>query len=61
MLKNTLVLFPKIQLFKFRTWYENFNAANWDKQIESDINKGALDLFANTAIAEHIAKKFKKI
>lgn len=60
-IENAIVLLPKNQLLKFRTWYENFNADSWDKQIESDINKGSLDSLANSAIAEHLAEKSKKI
>ncbi len=60
-IENAIVLLPKNQLLKFQTWYDNFNADNWDKQIESDINKGSLDSLANSAIAEHLAGKSKKI
>jgi len=60
-IENAIVHLPQNQLLKFRTWYENFSADNWDKQIENDIANGSLDAIANAAIAEHIAGKSKKI
>jgi len=60
-IENAIIHLPQNQLLKFRTWYENFSADNWDKQIENDIANGSLDTIANAAIAEHIAGKSKKI
>ena len=52
---------PKIELAKFRSWFENFDAKVWDKQIEEDIASGKLDDMANKAIADFKAGNYKEI
>lgn len=38
-----------------RSWFDKFEAARWDKQLEADVKGGKLD-----AIATKIRKKYKK-
>jgi hypothetical protein len=52
---------PKVELAKFRSWFENFDAKAWDKQIEKDIDSGKLDDMANNAIADFKAGNYKEI
>jgi hypothetical protein len=52
---------PKVELAKFRSWFENFDAKAWDKQIEKDIDSGKLDDMANKAIADFKAGNYKEI
>lgn len=52
---------PKVELAKFRSWFENFDAKAWDKQIEEDIISGKLDDMANEAIADFKAGNYKEI
>ncbi len=52
---------PKVELAKFRSWFENFDAKAWDKQIEKDIASGKLDDVANKAIADFKAGNYKEI
>jgi len=49
------------QLKEFRAWYEEFDSATWDKQIEDDAKSGKLDDLAKNAISEHKAGKTKKL
>jgi hypothetical protein len=49
------------QLAEFRAWYEKFDAAAWDRQIEEDIVAGKLDALADAAIADHKAGRTKKL
>jgi hypothetical protein len=49
------------QLAEFRAWYEKFNAATWDRQIEEDIAAGKLDALAEAAIADHKAGLTKQL
>ena len=49
------------QLSEFRAWYEKFDAATWDRQIEEDIAAGKLDDLADAAIADHKAGRTKKL
>lgn len=52
---------PKVELAKFRSWFENFDAKIWDKQIEEDVTSGKLDDIANNAIAEFKSGNYKEI
>jgi hypothetical protein len=38
------------ELAAFRTWFAEFDAAAWDRQIEEDIAGGRLDSFADEAL-----------
>jgi hypothetical protein len=48
-------------LARFRIWYEEFEAQTWDEQIEEDIRSGKLDEFAENALEEYHAGKFKDL
>jgi hypothetical protein len=52
---------PQDQLQQFRTWYEKFDSAAWDEQIEKDIKARKLDALAEAAIADHKAGKTKRL
>ena len=52
---------PKEDLDSFREWFEKFDAAAWDKQLEADVKAGKLDKLANKAIADYHAGKCKEI
>ncbi len=39
-------------LAKFRTWFAEFDAANWDRQFEADVAAGALDELAEKALKD---------
>ena len=49
------------QLAEFRAWYEKFDAAVWDRQIEEDIVAGKLDALADATIADHQTGRTKKL
>ena len=38
------------ELANFRKWFLEFDAENWDRQIEEDVRAGKLDPLAGTAI-----------
>lgn len=40
------------ELAKFRSWFAEFDASQWDQRIESDVAAGSLDRFADEAIAD---------
>ena len=60
-IEKAILQLPQSQLMQFRSWYEKFDSDAWDKQIENDIAEGKLDELANTAVADHMAGKSKKI
>ena len=41
---------PPADLAKFREWFAEFDAANWEKQMEADAAAGKLDTFAAEAM-----------
>ncbi len=41
------------ELAEFRAWFTRFDAAQWDRQIESDVKAGKLDRLAAEALAAH--------
>ena len=46
---------PKKGLARFRKWFVEYDAAAWDKQLESDVAAGKFDAFAREALREHKA------
>ena len=38
------------ELADFRKWFHQFDAENWDRQIEEDARAGKLDTLADAAI-----------
>ena len=49
------------ELAAFRSWFFEFDAAEWDRQIEADSATGKLDKLAKIAVKEHKAGKTKRI
>jgi hypothetical protein len=41
------------ELERFRAWFAQFDAANWDRELEADAEGGALDRLAEEALGEH--------
>ena len=39
-------------LAKFRTWFAEFDAADWDRQFEADVAAGRLDALAEKALKD---------
>jgi hypothetical protein len=46
---------PKKELARFRRWFVEYDAAAWDKQLESDVAAGKLDELAREVLREHKA------
>jgi len=45
------------ELQKLRAWFADFDAVNWDRQLEQDVANGRLEALAQRALAEHTAGK----
>ncbi len=41
------------ELETFRKWFLEFDAAEWDRQIEEDALRGKFDRLAEKALADH--------
>jgi hypothetical protein len=48
-------------LAAFRTWFIEFDTAEWDLRTEMDCETGKLDRFAQSAIEEDKSEKTKRI
>jgi len=40
------------ELDAFRTWFAEFDAASWDRQMEGDVAAGRLDSLADEALED---------
>jgi len=49
------------ELAKFRTWFIEFDARLWDRQIEADSKDGKLDRIVNSALADYKSGRSKEI
>ena len=43
---------PPKELAEFRAWFEEFDAATWDRQFEVDAESGKLDTIAQKALGD---------
>ena len=60
-LEKTISHLPPDELAKFREWFLDFDAAQFDKLIETDANDGRLDSLAGAALKDHAAGKSKPL
>jgi hypothetical protein len=51
-IKIALVQLPMPELLDFRSWFRQFEASLWDRQIEADVSAGKLDWLAAEALAD---------
>ena len=56
-LENAISGLSGEDLVQFRAWFQDFDSAACDRQIEDDIAAGRLDSMADEAIREHQAGK----
>lgn len=49
------------ELKKFRVWFEEFDAVEWDKQFEADVEAGKLDTLAQQALNDFSSGTCTKI
>jgi hypothetical protein len=61
MLEQTVKRLSPDERAAFRAWFIEFDAAEWDHQIEVDSEAGKLDSLVQSAIEEHKAGKTKRI
>lgn len=54
-IKAAVTHLSPLELRDFSTWYKQFEAELWDKQIEQDIQGGKLDRLAEEALADYKA------
>jgi len=49
------------ELARFRRWFAEYDAANWDAQIEADAQSGKLDALGGKALADHRAGRTRPL
>lgn len=49
------------ELANFREWFAEYDAVQWDRQIEADAANGKLDGLADAALADHAAGRSRKL
>jgi len=49
------------ELTAFRKWFAEFDASNWDREFEADVNAGKLDLLAERALHDRLAGRSTKL
>lgn len=60
-LKREVQKLSRTELAAFREWFQKYDSAEWDKQIEKDVRAGRLDKLAEEALAEHKAGRTKEL
>lgn len=51
--KTAVSHLPQRKLAAFRKWFEEFEAASWDRQFEADVRSGKLDRMADKARSDY--------
>ena len=59
-LENAVATLSPAELAEFRRWFAEFDAANWDAQIEADAAAGKLDVLAAEARSEYHAGRSRE-
>lgn len=49
------------ELAVFRSWFQDFDAEEWDRQIEMDVASSRLEALAQKALKEHKTGKTQEI
>ena len=60
-IEKAIAELPPKKLSILRSWFEKFDAAVWDKQIERDVKAGKLDALANKALSDYKKGKCKEL
>lgn len=60
-IEKAVTQLPADQLAKFRAWFEEFEAARFDRRIERDAKAGRLDKLAEQALADFRADRARDL
>ena len=60
-IEKAVASLPNSELKEFRSWFSQFDAENWDIQIEQDIGSGRLDELGAKALEQHESGKTKEM
>jgi hypothetical protein len=51
-IETAVIQLPAQELARFRAWFAQFDAAQWDLQLESDVRQGKLERLADGALQD---------
>lgn len=51
-IEKAIISLSKEDLSRFRRWYDEFEARQWDQSLEADVKSGKLDQLAEKAIRD---------
>jgi hypothetical protein len=54
-IEETIMQLPLEELIKLATWFDEYSAEVWEKQIEEDLDSGRLDTILKEVNAEYDA------
>ena len=60
-IEREVAALPPAGLAEFRAWFEEFDAALWDRQIEEDALSGKLDALAGEALEDYRKGRCKEL
>ena len=60
-LERAVQTLPTEDFQQFATWFDEWRAEQWDRQIERDAQAGKLDRLAEAALAEFHAGQFTRL
>jgi hypothetical protein len=60
-LEHAVQTLPATDLREFSTWFDEWRADQWDRQIEQDALAGRLDHLAEAAVAEFRDGRFTQL
>jgi len=60
-LEAEIAALPEDELRRLRSWFDDFVAKRWDREIASDCASGKLEALASEALADYDSKKCKPL
>ena len=60
-LENRIANLSADDLARFRSWFLEFDAQRWDRQIEADSNAGKLDRLVEESLADYKSGSSKEL
>ena len=60
-IEKAITRLPPEKLAEFRSWYSEFDAAQWDEQFEGDVKSGKLESLADRALNDLAQKRCKPL
>jgi hypothetical protein len=60
-IERAIAALPLDELAELRAWFEEYEAAAWDRQLEEDARSGKLDALADEAIEDYRKGRCKEL